>query len=128
MAKAKRAKKPQPVEVKGVKIVSFKDMTEAFINTVGQIVLALKQRSGGASSYGADGLFVAAVETLHTARDKKSLEDFLRAAAYSVGAALKACGAWEYPMEVPKPDKPAKKPKVKKSTDVVEEDKKNGGS
>ncbi len=110
MAK-KRAKKPRPVEVDGVKIMSFKEMTEAFINTVGQIVLALKQRSGGAASYGADGLFVAAVETLHTARDKKSLEDFLRAAAYSVGAALKSCGAWEYPLTKPEPDKPVKETK-----------------
>ena len=118
---AKRAKKPQPVEVEGVKIVSFKAMTEAFINTVGQIVLSLKQRQGGAANYGTDGLFVAAVETLHTARSSKnSLEDFLKAAAYSVSAALKACGAWEYPMDAPKPDKPAKKTK--------KEGKKNGGS
>ncbi len=117
MTKAKRAKKPQPVEVEGVKIVSFKEMTEAFINTVGQIVIALKQRPGGASSYGADGLFVAAVEALHTARGNKNLEDFLKAAAYSVGAALKSCGAWDYPMEAPKSSKKSKK-----------EGKKNGGS
>ena len=110
MAKAK-AKKSQPVEVDGERIVSFKDMTEAFVNTVGQIVLALKQRPGGAATYGTDGLFVAAVEALHTARATKSLEDFLKAAAYSVGAALKACGAWEYPLEAPKP---TKEPKVKK--------------
>ena len=114
MAKTKRAKKPQPVEVEGVKIVSFKDMTEAFINTVGQIVLALKQRSGGAANYGADGLFVAAVETLHTARDKKSLEDFLRAAAYSVAAALKACGAWEYPLTLEEEKEESKKSKKEK--------------
>ena len=126
MARAKRATKPKPVEVEGVKIVSFKDMTEAFINTVGQIVLALKQRSDGAANYGADGLFVAAVEALHTARGNKSLEDFLRAAAYSVGAALKSCGAWEYPLESPKPNKPDKKPKVKKFTGVVKEYKDEG--
>ena len=113
MTKAK-AKKPQPVEVDGERIVSFKDMTEAFVNTVGQIVLALKQRPGGAATYGTDGLFVAAVEALHTARATKSLEDFLKAAAYSVGAALKACGAWEYPLEAPKSDKPTEEPKVKK--------------
>jgi hypothetical protein len=115
MAKAKRAKKPQSIEVDGAPITSFKDVTEAFINTVGQVVLALKQRPGGAANYGTDGLFVAAVEALHTARASKNLEDFLKAAAYSVSAALKACGAWEYPLEVPKPKSVKKtKPSAKK--------------
>lgn len=108
MAKA-RAKKAQPPKVKGVTIVSFKEMTEVFINTVGQIVLSLKARPGGAANYGTDGLFVASVEALHTARATKDLEDFLKAAAYAVSAALKSCGAWEYPMEVPKLSKKSKK-------------------
>ncbi len=94
-------------------IVTFKEMTEAFINTTGQIVLAMKVRPGGAATYGTDGLFVAAVEALHTARQSKNLEDFLKAAAYSIGAALKACGAWEYPLELPE-EKPAKKTKKTK--------------
>ena len=96
---------------------SFKQMTEAFINTVGQIVLAMKMRPGGAATYGADGLFVAAVELLHTARQNKSLEDYLKAAAYSVGAALKSCGAWEYPLTLEEkegPKKAAKKNKKEK--------------
>ncbi|KKK92461.1 hypothetical protein LCGC14_2702710 [marine sediment metagenome] len=111
---AKRAKK---AATPPVKITSFKEMTEAFINTVGQIVLTLKVRAGGAATYGADGLFVAAVELLHTARQNKSLEDYLKAAAYSVGAALKSCGAWEYPLTLEEkegPKKAAKKNKKEK--------------
>lgn len=123
MAKAKRAKKAKPVEVHGVPAVSFKRMTEAFINTVGQIVLSLKLRPGGAANYGTDGLFVASVEALHTARASKNMEDFLKAAAYAVSAALKSCGAWEYPIEEPEPDEPVKKTKKTKK-----EGKKNGGS
>ena len=109
MSKTKTpVKKTEPA----VKVpVDFKQMTEAFINTVGQIVLAMKVRPGGASTYGADGLFVAAVESLHTARQNKSLEDYLKAAAYSVGAALKSCGAWEYPLTLEEKEEPKEKPK-----------------
>ncbi len=113
---SKRAKKTATLPAK---TTSFKQMTEAFINTVGQIVLAMKMRPGGAATYGADGLFVAAVESLHTARQNKSLEDFLKAAAYSVGAALKSCGAWEYPLTLEE-EKEEPKKAVKKNKKEVE--------
>ena len=116
MAK-KRAKRTGPPPAK---IISFKEITESFINTVGQIVLAMKVRPGGAATYGVDGLFVAAVESLETARQKNNLEDFLKAAAYAVGAALKSCGAWDYPLVLEKESKPAKKSK--------KEGRKDGGS
>ena len=105
---AKRAKK---AATPPVKITSFKEMTEAFINTVGQIVLTLKVRAGGAATYGVDGLFVAAIESLHTAQQNKNLEDFLKGAAYSVAAALKSCGAWEYPLTLEEEKEPEEKPK-----------------
>ncbi len=104
----KRAKK---TTTPPVKVTSFKQMTEVFINTVGQIVLTMKVRPGGASTYGTDGLFVAAVESLHTARQSKNIEDYLKAAAYSVGAALKSCGAWEYPLMSEEEGKPKEEPK-----------------
>lgn len=113
---AKRVKK---VTTPTVRIASFKQMTEAFINTVGQIVLSLRVRAGGASTYGADGLFVAAVETLHTARINKNLEDYLKGAAYAVAAALYASGAWEYPLTLEEEEKSKK---------VTEKDKKEGGN
>ena len=117
----KRAKK---TTTPPAKTVSFKQMTETFINTVGQIVLTLKIRTGGASTYGADGLFIAAVESLHTARQNKSLEDYLKAAAYSVGAALKSCGAWEYPLTLEEEKEPKKKPE--KVSKKKKEGKKDG--
>lgn len=115
----KRAKK---AVTSSAKTASFKQMTETFINTVGQIVLTLKIRTGGASTYGADGLFVAAVESLHTARQNKNLEDYLKAAAYSVGAALKSCGAWEYPLTL----KEEKESKEEPKKIIKKEGKKNG--
>lgn len=84
------------------KNVTFNDVATSFVNTVYALVFGLKGRTGGAQDYGADGLFVCAVEALHTARATKNLEDFLKSAAYATAAAMKASGTWDYPMAEPR--------------------------
>ena len=103
--KSKAEKNP----AKGKPAVTFDDVAASFTRTTHAILLGLKSRTGGAQDYGADGLFVCAVEALHTARATKTLEDYLKSAAYSLAAALKASGTWDYPVAAPAEVKKAKK-------------------
>ncbi len=80
-------------------VVTFTDVLNSFATTVASIVAGLKSRQGGAHAYGADGLFVCAVESLHNARGSKNLEDYLKAAGYAIAAAMKAANVWDYPLE-----------------------------
>ena len=96
-SKKRKAKVAPETTAAEPRMVSFDEMLEAFAATVTSLVRSLKGRTGGAAEFGTDGLFVCAVESLHTARGARNLEDFLKSAAYSVSAALVACGAWEYP-------------------------------
>ena len=118
MGKKGKAKGKQ-AEAAPVKAVpTFDEAATAFTRTAYAILAGLKNRTGGAQDYGADGLFVCAVEALHTARASKRLEDYLKAAAYSLAAALKSSGAWDYPVTAPaKAEKPAKKAKKAKKED-----------
>lgn len=108
---------PEPTQV-GPRVVSFDEMLESFTATVTSLVRSLKGRTGGAAEFGADGLFVCAVESLHTARGARNLEDFLKSAAYSVSAALAACGAWEYP---PRPAEDQAEPETEPKTPAENE-------
>jgi hypothetical protein len=102
MGSKKRAKK---AKTKIKPVVTFEDVASSFMRTVYAIMLGLKARTGGAHNYGADGLFHVAVESLETARATRNLEDFLKSAAYSTAAAMKASGAWDFPVaEKPKPE------------------------
>ncbi len=116
MGKKDKDRKRQAEGAPAKAVPTFNDAATSFVRTTYAILVGLKGRAGGAQEYGADGLFVCAVEALNTARASKSLEDFLKAAAYSLAAALKSSGAWDYPVAAApaKAEKPAKKAKTKK--------------
>ena len=97
MGSKKKTTKKSAV-VKTEPVVTFTDVLNSFATTAASIVAGLKSRQGGAHAYGADGLFVCAVESLHNARGSKNLEDYLKAAGYSIAAAMKAANVWEYPL------------------------------
>ncbi len=117
----KKASKPRSAEEASAKAApTFNEAATAFTRTMYAILAGLKNRTGGAQDYGADGLFVCAVEALHTARASKRLEDYLKAAAYSLAAALKSSGAWDYPVVAPaEAEKPTKKAKAKTKKEGV---------
>ncbi len=94
-----KKKNKDKVEKEAKPVVTFTDVLNSFATTAASIVAGLKSRQGGAHAYGADGLFVCAVESLHNARGSKNLEDYLKAAGYSIAAAMKAANVWEYPLE-----------------------------
>ena len=115
-------KKGKPQKKQAAPLTTFDEAAVSFTRTAYAILVGLKGRTGGAQDYGADGLFVCAVEALHTARASKNLEDYLKAAAYSLAAALKASGAWDYPVAKPEPPAKAKTEKASKKAKAKKED------
>lgn len=73
----------------------FDEIAEQFVSVIKLYLADLRGRTSGAQAYGPDGLFIAGLETLHVARSRGSADEYLRAGAYALAAAMKLVGVWD---------------------------------
>ena len=75
----------------------FEDLLDRFAEAAVAQAQELKTRQVGAHTYGADGLFVMALETLTSAQRTRDPRGYITAAAYALAAVVHAVGAWDSP-------------------------------
>ena len=84
----------------------FENILSALLDALGQKVMVLRTRTGGAQEYGTDAMFVCATEALTVARQMKSIDNYVLAAAYTLVAALQLMNQWDTGL-TPRPETPA---------------------